>query len=97
MDLVDSTSKRIDNNHRASFDLIADILETSRGGVKKTYLMNHCNLSFVQLKYYLDFVLKKGLLFIAAKDVDLNHGLFETTDKGKEFLKIYNRLKALLE
>lgn len=97
MDLVAKTDNRIDNNHRGSLDLIADILETSQDGVKKTYLMNHCNLSFVQLKYYLDFVLRKELLFTAAKEVNLNHGLFETTDKGKEYLKMYNSLKALLK
>lgn len=97
MDLVVKTDKRISNGHRGSLDLIADILETSQGGVKKTYLMNHCNLSFAQLKYYLDFVLRKELLFIATEDVNLNHGLFETTDKGKEFLKMYNCLRALLK
>jgi predicted transcriptional regulator len=84
-------------NHRGRLDLIADILETSQGGVAKTFLMNRCNLSFKQLKFYLDFMLGKELLCIAAKDVNGNHGLLETTDKGKEFLKMYDCLKALLK
>jgi predicted transcriptional regulator len=95
--LLVKTNKRISNSHRGRLDLIADILETSQGGAGKTFLMNRCNLSFRQLKHYLDFMLRKELLCIAAKDVNHNHGLLETTDKGKEFLKMYDCLKALLK
>jgi predicted transcriptional regulator len=75
---------------------MADILETSQSGVKKTCLMYRCNLSFKQLKYYLDFLLRKELLRMTAEDMRSNHDLFETTDKGKEFLKTYNCLKAFV-
>jgi len=91
------TKKRLSNNNRGRLDLIADILETSQGGVKKTCLMYRCNLSFRQLKCYSDFMLRKELLRVVANDVNSDHGLFETTDKGKEFLKTYTCLKALVE
>ena len=91
------TKKRLSNSNRGRLDLIADILETSQGGVKKTCLMYRCNLSFRQLKYYSDFMLRKELLRVVADDVNSDHGLFETTDKGKEFLKTYTCLKALVK
>ena len=34
---------------------------------------------------------------MVAEDVSSNHGLFEITDKGKEFLKSYKGLKALVK
>ena len=91
-----NTKKRTSNNHRGRLDLMADILETSQGGVKKTWLMYRCNLSFKQLKYYLDFLLRKELLRISADNANSNNDLFETTNKGKEFLKTYNCLKAFV-
>jgi predicted transcriptional regulator len=88
--------KNISNNHRGCLDLMADILETAQnGGVKKTCLMSRCNLSFKQLKYYLDLLITKGLLRIDIKAASSNQGLFETTAKGKKFLETYNCLKAL--
>jgi predicted transcriptional regulator len=84
--------------HRGRLDIIADILNTSLSGVKKTYLMYRCNLSFKQLKHYLDFMFRKGLLHVVTvRDDDSNPGLLETTDKGKEFLRNYKALKALMK
>lgn len=91
-----TTKKRPSNSNRGPLDLIADILETSQEGVKKTYLMYRCNLSFKQLKYYLDFMLRNELLCIVAEDLK-DHGSFETTDKGKEFLKAYDCLTDLVK
>ena len=83
--------------HRGSLDIVADMLNASRGGVKKTYLMYRCNLSFKQLKHYLDFMLRKNLLRAGLQVGDSNLGLFEVTDKGREFLKAYENLKALMK
>jgi len=88
-------TKRRSVGHRGRLDLIADILETSNVGAKKTYLMYRCNLSFKQLKYYLDFLLKKE--FLCAVSEDGNPGFFKITDKGKDFLKAYNGLEALMK
>jgi predicted transcriptional regulator len=93
--LLTKNKKNTSNNHRGYFDLIADILETSQNGVKKTWLMYHCNLSFKQLKSYMDFLLRKELLHMINENT--NQSLLKTTDKGKQFLNTYSRLKSLME
>jgi predicted transcriptional regulator len=95
--LLAQTKRRIGNSNRGRFDITADILEASNGGVRKTYLMYRCNLSFKQLKYYLGFLLGNELLCVVAGDVNLNRCLFEATEKGKEFLKAYKGLKAFMK
>jgi len=95
--LLAQTKRRIGNSNRGRLDITADILEASYGGARKTYLMYRCNMSFRQLKYYLDFLLGNELLCMVVGDVSSNHGLFEITDKGKEFLKSYKGLKALVK
>ena len=98
VNLLAQTVERVRRSHRGRLDIIADILNTSLSGVKKTYLMYRCNLSFKQLKYYLDFTLRKGLLHVVAgRDDKPNPGLLEITDKGKEFLRNYKGLKALMK
>lgn len=92
-----NAKKYSSGSHRGRLDIIADILNASFGGVKKTYLMYRCNLSFKQLKYYLKFLLKKELLHVVADNKGSNPGLFEITDKGKEFLKVYKGLKGLMK
>jgi len=95
--LLVQSKKGSSNSHRGRLDIIADILEASYYETRKTYLMYRCNMSFKQLKYYLDFLLRKELLLSVAKDVSPNLGLFKITDKGKEFLKTYKGLKALVK
>lgn len=89
--------KRSSNSHRGYLDIIADILEASYSGSRKTYLMYRCNMSFRQLKYYLDFLLRKELLHAVVEDIGPDPSFFKITDKGKEFLKVYNGLKALVK
>jgi predicted transcriptional regulator len=87
---------RVDSSgHRSRFDIVADILVASCGGVRKTYLMYHCNLSFSQLRVYSRFLLNKGLLRVGG-DGGSDHSLFEVTEKGREFLKAYKGLVALM-
>jgi predicted transcriptional regulator len=85
------------NNHRGNLDIIADILDASHGGVKKTYLMYRCNLSFKQLKNYSHFLVNNGLLLMTRQPAKTDYSLFELTQKGREFLKAYKGLKALIE
>jgi predicted transcriptional regulator len=58
--------------------------------------MYRCNLSFRQLKQYSGFLTKKGLLCVVSEVEDAPHGLFDVTNKGKEFLKAYKSLMALM-
>jgi predicted transcriptional regulator len=91
------TDKQEIPNHRGHFDIIADILNASLGGAKKTHLMYHCNLSFRQLKHYSHLLLSRGFLTMARDGGRINSGLFEVTDKGKKFLKAYRGLIALIQ
>ena len=80
--------------HRASLDIIADILDTSRRGVKKTHLLYQCGMSFTQLEKYLDLILKARLIQVQG---DNPHLCFRISGKGKSFLKTYESLKALMK
>ncbi len=88
--------KRDGRSHRGRLDIIADILNASHGGAKKSCLMYRCNLSFKQLKYYLSFLLGRELLCMISHNGDSNISLFGVTDKGKKFMKAYKRLLALM-
>jgi len=94
--LLASPKKQSSSSHRGRLDIIADILGASFGGVRKTYLMYRCNLSFKQLKFYLEFLLHKKLLQIVSDNKTSNPGLFKTTGKGKKFLEAYKGLKSLM-
>jgi len=95
--LLASPKKQSSSSHRGRFDIIADILGASFGGVRKTYLMYRCNLSFKQLKFYLEFLLHKKLLQIVSDNKTSNPGLFKITGKGKKFLEAYKGLKSLMK
>jgi len=87
-------TKGFSDKRRAGLDIIADILDTSRGRAKKTHLMCNYSMSFTQLKGYLDLILKAKLLMIENDGANL---LFKTSSKGRSFLKSYQSLKALME
>lgn len=60
------------------------------GNTKKTHIMYRGNLSHDMLKVYTDELIRRGL-------VELGSGSqFRTTEKGREFLRHYDRIKELL-
>jgi predicted transcriptional regulator len=85
------------NNHRGRLDIIADILEASYYETRKTYLMYRCNMSFKQMRDYLEFLLRKDLLYTINEDAERNSVLIKITDKGRRFLRAYKGLKALVK
>lgn len=91
------SEESIRTNHRGNFDIIADILDASYGGAGKTSLMYRCNLSFKQLKGYSGFLLGTGLLRLNGRTSRSDTPMFEVTEKGREFLKAYKGLKALMK
>jgi predicted transcriptional regulator len=96
VDLLIRNGEQGSNNHRGRLDIIADILNASLGGTKKTHLMYHCNLSFKQMKSYSHFLLKQGFLRAVSDGNGSNDATFEITSKGKEFLRAYKGLKSLM-
>ncbi len=77
-----SASKR----KRKSPDLVADMLESAKGGAKQTAIMYRANLSYDLLKEYLSLLLSRGLL--NEKD---ERGLFHPSEKGLKYLSEYRK------
>jgi predicted transcriptional regulator len=67
---------------RRRVDIVADVLDVAVEGAKKTRIMRSANLSHDLLKKYLEDAVGLGLL-------RANDGSYETTEKGREFLKLY--------
>ncbi|MBX5327264.1 MAG: winged helix-turn-helix domain-containing protein [Candidatus Bathyarchaeia archaeon] len=90
------TEKAVEFTIRGRIDIIANILDEARNGVKKTRIMYACNLSFRQLRVYLNFLLKKGLLMVSASAEDGKSQVFKATKKGLAFLEAYRNLQAVI-
>ncbi|UCE15561.1 MAG: hypothetical protein JSV12_06720 [Candidatus Bathyarchaeota archaeon] len=74
---------------RSFFEIIAEILRVAKNGAKKTRIMYSCNLSFHMNKNLIAYLLENDLLKIGNS--------LHTTDKGLEFLRIYQTLELLLD
>ena len=80
--------------NRSKLDIIYDILVSATGGVKKTHIMSHANLSSEQMNYYFNTLLSHSLLN-AEKDSD-NNLIYKTTHKGVRFLHCCAQIKSLI-
>jgi predicted transcriptional regulator len=56
---MESMVKRRDRH-----DIVAEILETAKGGVIKTHVLYKAKLSYAQLSEYIRMLLRKGFLEI---------------------------------
>ena len=73
---------------RQTYDLAGEMLFLALSGVKKTNFIHRCNLSFEIRDKYVKLLLGNGLL-------EKNGDYFHTTEKGINFLKIYQKLECL--
>lgn len=91
-------NKKVSLLHRSRIDIMANILQATLGGAKKTHIMYQCNLSFRQLNAYIEFLTQFGFIERLALKTESKDDLqmFMTTPKGKSFIKAYNNLKALI-
>jgi predicted transcriptional regulator len=80
--------------NRSKLDIIYDILVSATGGVKKTHIMSHANLSSEQMNYYFNTLLSQSLLN-AEKDSEDNL-VYKTTHKGVRFLHCCAQIKSLI-
>lgn len=78
------------NNRRSEMEIIATILDIAKQEVKKTKILYKANLSYVQLKNYVSFLLEKGLL-------ENIGNMYSTTKKGRLFLITWQNTLMLLE
>ncbi len=93
-----SVNKKVSLLHRSRIDIMANILQATADGAKKTHIMYQCNLSFRQLNAYLEFLTETSFvekLTLKTENRD-DFQMFMTTRKGREFIKAYHNLKALL-
>jgi len=75
--------------HRSRIEIISQILETANGDItSKIKIMFEVNLSYAQLKQYLQVLTQNSLL-----SYDLDTQTFRTTEKGLRFLHIYNQME----
>ena len=96
MRLLVQTASESKSSHRGRLDIIADILSSAVGGVRKTSIMYKCNLSFKQLEAYMGFLLRKDLLRMFTRRESKESHFFETTKQGLDFLRAYRNLETLM-
>ena len=78
-------------NFRCRHDILRDILEYVREQPRiKTHIMMHCNLSYIQLSFYLQLCIGMGLL---AWDFS-NSGTLRITDTGHRLFQVLMLLKG---
>jgi len=79
------------NANRGRIEIIGDILEVCLDGVtRRTHIMYRGNLSYLMLKEYTEELIRKSLI------EEKNSGSFITTEKGRAFLKHYERIREML-
>jgi predicted transcriptional regulator len=88
--------RRLELQHRSRIDIIANILKEAIDGAKKTQIMYRCNLSYRQLQIYSSLLTEKNFLQAVNAEENNSREFFETTDKGKAFLRAYKNTRALL-
>ena len=74
---------------------MSTILVTAKQGKTKTHIMYKCNLSYDQLKNYIQLLLDVGFLD-KQSSIDKKKKTFKSTDKGLKFLRKYAELNAIM-
>jgi predicted transcriptional regulator len=73
-------------------EISADILKVALHGAKKSHIVYRANLNFEVVKRYLQQLSDAGLITFPS----LENRLFQTTRKGKEYIKRYENLTAYM-
>lgn len=80
---------------RSRTEVVCDILSEALDGANKTRLMYHCNMNFLRFNRYLNELLEAGLL-VRADSNPSNVVLYETTDNGRELLRVLRKANEFL-
>ena len=78
--------------NRSRTEIVGNILDAANGGTTKTKIMYIAFLSYGQLNEYLSILIENDL-------IEYLNGAhkFKTTEKGLNYLKIYNKIGELLQ
>jgi predicted transcriptional regulator len=77
--------------YRGRTEILGNILDAANGGATKTKIMYKAFVSYDQLKEYLSVLIETNLIeYLDGTKV------FRTTEKGLNYLKMYNELGELL-
>lgn len=68
--------------YRKRFQILADILDVTKLGARKTRILRDANLSYDIMERYLAEAIEIGF-------VKFNGGCYEATEKGRDFLSRY--------
>jgi len=82
-------------HQRSRVDIIACILRNSNGTSRKTRLIYRCNLSLSQFNTYATCLIEGELLTKYAGEGGAE--IYETTEKGRRFLRDYEKISKILE
>jgi predicted transcriptional regulator len=85
---MQSVSKRRDRH-----EIVAEILETARGGAIKTHIMYKAKLSYAQLNEYMPLLVEKG--FLQNLTITKNRqtkNILKTSELGEKFIENFRTL-----
>jgi predicted transcriptional regulator len=95
-EVIPSDAKRVlGTGNRESLDIINLILQVCVNGTMKTHIMYKCNLNSKQVQDYLELLLKFQL--IEKIDSATSRSVYQTTDRGKRFIRAYAELFEIFE
>jgi predicted transcriptional regulator len=78
--------------YRSRTEIVSMILEAANGGATKTRIMYKAFLSYAQLKEYLSVLIENNLIeYLEGTQT------YKTTEKGFNFLRMYNEIGELLQ
>lgn len=80
-------------NRRDRLNIMAEIMEATKGSQLKTRIMYRVNLSFSQVNEYLSFLTERGFLRV---HVENRKKFYETTAKGNIYIENYREMSNLL-
>jgi len=85
----------VTRSRRDWLEVIADILDVANkeGGVNKTRIVYRANLNFHRLERYMEALKERNLIREHSVKGD---DLFETTEKGREFLSRYRKTRDII-
>ena len=81
-------------NNRGKIQIMADIVDLCKAGIRKTQIMYKGNLSYEQINRYLYELLEKELII---QNLDEGVLTYRATEKGRSFLQYYNLMLSTLD